>query len=201
MLASKFTSDSKGCFCCNGSDSDQELKQAVKEALATTTQRIANTSKWHQLLDCDWIHLVDSGDQIEFLEALPAFIQHTSACLFVTNLSEKLSEHPKLEYFENGKLVGEPTLCPFTDAHALCADNPDSVHASRWQYRPKPIERIFWAPKKLDMYVTYCLKRKGHFFSSIVAQHPYTLSHARLASWFCYSGLIVLHGSRLIVLV
>ena len=44
-LASKSTSDSKGCFCCNGIDSDHELKQAVKEALATTTQRISNTSK------------------------------------------------------------------------------------------------------------------------------------------------------------
>ena len=82
-------------------------------------------------------YTIDSGGQIEFLEALPAFIQHTSVCLFVTNLSEKLSECPKSEYFEDGKPVGEPTLCPFTDAHALCADNPDSVHPTRWQYRPE----------------------------------------------------------------
>ena len=58
-------------------------------------------------------YTIDSGGQIEFLEALPAFIQHTSVCLFVTNLSEKLSECPKSEYFEDGKPVGEPTLCPF----------------------------------------------------------------------------------------
>ena len=75
-------------------------------------------------------HLNDSnfsGGQIEFLEALPAFIQHTSVCLFVTKLSEMLSECPKSEYFEDGKPVGEPTLCPFTDAHVY---NPDSVHLS-----------------------------------------------------------------------
>ena len=56
-------------------------------------------------------YIIDSGGQIEFLEVLPAFLQHTSVCLFVTKLSEKLSECPKIEYYEAGKPVGEPTLC------------------------------------------------------------------------------------------
>ena len=118
-VSSKSTSDSKGCFCCNGSDSDHEIKQAVKEALATTTCRIANISERQQLLDCDWIYLIDSGGQIEFLEALPAFLQHTSVCLFVTKLSEMLGERPKIEYFVDGKPVGEPTLCPFTNEEMI----------------------------------------------------------------------------------
>ena len=117
--SSESTSDSKGCFCCNGSDSDQELKLAVKEALDKTTHRIATTAEPQQLLDCDWIYLIDSGGQIEFLEALPAFLQHTSVCLFVTKLSEMLSERPKIEYFVDGKPVGEPTLCPFTNEQML----------------------------------------------------------------------------------
>ena len=117
--SSESTSDSKGCFCCNGSDSDQELKLAVKEALDKTTHRIASTSEPQQLLNCDWIYLIDSGGQIEFLEALPAFLQHTSVCLFVTKLSEMLSEHPKIGYFVDGKPVGEATLCPFTNEQML----------------------------------------------------------------------------------
>ena len=112
-------SDSKGCFCCNDSDSDHELKQAAKSAIAETAFRIANTPKPQQLLDCDWIYLIDSGGQIEFLEALPAFLQHTSVCLFVTKLSEMLSTHPQIEYFEDGKPVGKPTLCPFTNEEML----------------------------------------------------------------------------------
>ena len=118
-VSSKSTSDSKGCFCCNGSDSDHELKLAVKEALDKTTRRIASTSEPQQLLDCDWIYLIDSGGQIEFLEALPAFLQHTSVCLFVTKLSEMLSERPKIGYFVDGKPVGEATLCPFTNEQML----------------------------------------------------------------------------------
>ena len=117
--SSESTSDSIGCFCCNGSDTDQELKLAVKEALDKTTRQIASTSEPQQLLDCDWIYLIDSGGQIEFLEALPAFLQHTSVCLFVTKLSEMLSEHPKIGYFVDGKPVGEPTLCPFTNEQML----------------------------------------------------------------------------------
>ena len=114
------TNRKKGCCCCRiaqslGSDSEQ----TAKAALDKTTHRIATTSEPQQFLDGDWIYLIDSGGQIEFLEALPAFLQHTSVCLFVTNLSEKLSECPKIEYYENGKPVGEPTLCPFTNEQML----------------------------------------------------------------------------------
>ena len=38
---------------------------------------------------------------------------------FVIKLSEMLSEHPKIEYYEGGKQVGEPTLCPFTNEQML----------------------------------------------------------------------------------
>ena len=118
--SSKSTSHRKGsCFCCNGSDSDHEVKQAAKLAMDKMACQIANTYKPQQLLDCDWIYLIDSGGQIEFLEALPAFLQHTSVCLFVTKLSEMLSTRPKIEYFVNGKPVGKPTLCPFTNEEML----------------------------------------------------------------------------------
>ena len=118
--SSKSTSHRKGsCFCCNGSDSDHEVKQAAKLAMDKMACQIANTCKPQQLLDCNWIYLIDSGGQIEFLEALPAFLQHTSVCLFVTKLSEMLSTRPKIEYFVNGKPVGKPTLCPFTNEEML----------------------------------------------------------------------------------
>ena len=109
--------NTQDCYCCPIAMSDFE--QTAKAALDETTHRIATTSEPQQLLDCDWIYLIDSGGQIEFLEALPAFLQHTSVCLFVTKLSEKLGECPKIEYYENGKPVGEPTLSPFTNEQML----------------------------------------------------------------------------------
>ena len=41
-----------------------------------------------------------------------------------------LSEHPRIEYFEDGKRVGEPKLCLFTneEAHVLCADTNQCTH-------------------------------------------------------------------------
>ena len=119
-LLSKPTTNKKRCCCCPiaqsfGFDSEQTAKAAIDE----TTRQIVTTSEPQQLLNCDWIYLIDSGGQIEFLEALPAFLQLTSVFLFVTKLSEMLSERPKMEYFENGKPVGEPTLCPFTNEEML----------------------------------------------------------------------------------
>ena len=107
----------RNCYCCFGSDS--ELQQTAKSALDKTARQIANTSEPQHLLDCDWIYLIDSGGQVEFLEVLPAFLQQASVCLFVTKLSEMLNERPKIEYFENGKSVSEPTLCPFTNEEML----------------------------------------------------------------------------------
>ena len=110
----------KNCCCCPiiysyGSD----IEQIAKAALGKTILQIATTSEPQQLLSGDWIYLIGSGGQIEFLEVLPAFLQHIAVCLFVTKLSEMLSEYPKIEYFENGKRVGDPTLCPFTNEQML----------------------------------------------------------------------------------
>ena len=109
----------KCCYCCPfGHSLDSDSEQIAKAALDKTIREIANTSRSH-LLSGDWIYLIDSGGQIEFLEVLPAFLQHISVCLFVTKLCEMLSECPKIEYFENGEPVGEPMLCPFTNEQML----------------------------------------------------------------------------------
>ena len=112
----------KCCFCCQSAHyHGSDIVQITKAALDKTIHQIANTPRGETQpnLDSDWIYLIDSGGQVEFLEVLPAFLQHTSICLFVTKLSEMLSERPKIEYFENGKPVGEPMLCPFTNEQML----------------------------------------------------------------------------------
>ena len=119
--SSESTSHERKCCCwrpiADSHDSDSE--QIAKAALSKTIRQIANKYQSQQLLSGDWIYLIDSGGQIEFLEVLPAFLQHIAVCLFVTKLSEMLSERPIIEYFENGKPLGEPTLCPFTNEQML----------------------------------------------------------------------------------
>ena len=120
------------CYCClipcshnidaepqGNTKHDCELKEITNSSLKETARHIATTFGPRQLLDCNWIYLIDSGGQSEFLEVLPAFLQHTSVCLFVTNLSQKLSECPKIEYYKGGKPVGKPVICPFTNEEML----------------------------------------------------------------------------------
>ena len=114
--------EEKSCYYClteHCCGSNSELQQITKSSLQTTAAKIAATSGSQQFLNCDWVYLIDSGGQIEFLEVLPAFLQHTSVCLFVTKLSETLNEHPTIQYFKEGELVGKPKQCPFTNKEML----------------------------------------------------------------------------------
>ena len=49
----------------------------------------------------------------------PFSSMHQYACLSPIYLRSYISECPKIEYYEDGKPVGEPTLCPFTNEQML----------------------------------------------------------------------------------
>ena len=60
------------------------------------------------------VHFTDSGGQPQFHEVLPVFLRRTTGCLFVLKLSETLSEHPQIEYYDkNGELI-----CSIPSAHS-----------------------------------------------------------------------------------
>ena len=108
------------CCCCPIAHlPDSQLQEITKLALHQTTRLVSASSGSKQRLSSDWIYLIDSGGQVEFLEVLPAFLQNTSVCLFITKLSELLCERPQIKYFKDGKLVGELPLCPFTNEEML----------------------------------------------------------------------------------
>ena len=61
-----------------------------------------------RFLELHWIHFIDSGGQPQFHEVLPAFIRNTTATIFVMRLSERLDEHPMVEYFDvSGQRCGK----------------------------------------------------------------------------------------------
>ena len=80
------------------SSSKQELVQLVEKSQGSK-----------RFLELQWIHFIDSGGQPQFHEVLPAFIRNTTATIFVMKLSERLDEHPLIEYYDvNGELCGKP---------------------------------------------------------------------------------------------
>ena len=46
-----------------------------------------------------WIHLIESGGQLQYHDILPLFIQNPGVTVFVLKLSEELSHHPAIEYY------------------------------------------------------------------------------------------------------
>ena len=79
------------------SSSKQELAQLVEKSKGSK-----------RFLELQWIHFIDSGGQPQFHEVLPAFIRNTTATIFVMKLSERLDEHPMIEYYDpNGELCGK----------------------------------------------------------------------------------------------
>ena len=68
----------------------------------------------------DRITLIDTGGQPQFHEVLPIFMRGTSASMFTIKLSERLSDHPLIEYYnDNGNLVGTPYHSAYTNQQIL----------------------------------------------------------------------------------
>ena len=66
------------------------------------------------LIDKDLIDMKDSGGQPMFHEVLPLFVKNTTFGVLTVKLNERLDSYPMVDYFSNGKRVGEPFPSPFT---------------------------------------------------------------------------------------
>ena len=81
----------------------------VSSAKMELVQVVERSKGSKRFLELQWIHFIDSGGQPQFHEVLPAFIRNTTATVFVMKLSERLDEHPTIEYYDdNGNLRGKP---------------------------------------------------------------------------------------------
>ena len=67
-----------------------------------------------------WIHLIDCGGQLQYHDILPLFIQNPGVTVFVLKLSEELSHHPAIEYYEaDGRPISEPYQSYFSHEQIL----------------------------------------------------------------------------------
>ena len=67
-----------------------------------------------QLDDQDVIDMGDSGGQPMYHEILPVFVSNTMFGMLVVKLNEPLDSYPLIEYYTNGKRIGNPFKSPFT---------------------------------------------------------------------------------------
>lgn len=84
-----------------------QLNSSIVEELGSMLEgRLLDGSV--EILEMDWINILDSGGQPAFHELLPFFVHNPSAALFTFKLSEALSSHYTVTYYKDGKAVGKP---------------------------------------------------------------------------------------------
>ena len=87
-------------------DQPTQLGSDIVEELSSMLER--GRLGCADLIEADWVNIIDSGGQPAFHELLPFFMHDPSAALFTFKLSEALSAHYMVTYYKDGKPVGEP---------------------------------------------------------------------------------------------
>ena len=77
----------------------------------------------------DWVYIVDSGGQPQFHQVLPAFIQHTNLNIFVLRLCDKLSDCPRVTYYDEGGKCNYSTTSVLSNKQILqsCAQATQTI--------------------------------------------------------------------------
>ena len=81
--------------------------------------RMQAGSKKSDLNGKDLLDISDTGGQPMFHEILPVFIHNTMFGILTVKLNESLDSYPLVEYYANGKRIGEPFNSPFTHMETL----------------------------------------------------------------------------------
>ena len=96
------------------------LDDLVKQLNQTTMENTEESEEFRDFTNANWIHLIDSGGQPQFLDLLPIFIRHATIILLVQRLCDRLNDRPTVEYYdEEGALVGTPYLSLFTNLETV----------------------------------------------------------------------------------
>ena len=83
------------------------LERITKLRSSVGREEISTDSLSNLVLKSKWVYVTDSGGQPEYHEILPLFVRCISSALCVTCLTDKLDEIKKVEYFQQGKKVGD----------------------------------------------------------------------------------------------
>ena len=123
-VSAKTSSVSEASTTCKGSVDDTIRKETdsilnhVSSIIAEIQSMVAMEPHAKQITDSNWIYFIDSGGQPHFYNLLPLFIQGISAALYILRLSDRLDDHPLVEYYKND----EPVDVPFR-SHLSTEDN------------------------------------------------------------------------------
>ena len=102
----------------------QELRDKLRKIKSVTTSRTKNV----QLMNVDWIYIVDSGGQPQFREMLPILVQIATACVLTLKLNEPLGDTNEVKFIEKDSELCRPYLSVLTNEQIVkyCSQIVDS---------------------------------------------------------------------------
>ena len=85
-----------------------KLSLTYSKAIQSIKKELCNVKPSTKLFDDDWIHLIDSGGQPQFLDVLPLLYRNESLHIVVTRLDIGLDDKPEFCYTVKGENVAPP---------------------------------------------------------------------------------------------
>ena len=85
-----------------------KLPLTRSKAVESIKEQLPKVKPSNELFDDDWIHLIDSGGQPQFLDVLPLLYRSESLHIVVTRLDIGLDDKPEFRYTVKGENIAPP---------------------------------------------------------------------------------------------
>ena len=94
----------------------QPEKNYATQAMINLVQTVEGSEK---AFIVEFLHMVDTGGQPEFIEIMPSLIHNSNFTLLVLNLAQSLDEYPPIAYYEDGTAYKWPLPSVLTNRQVI----------------------------------------------------------------------------------
>ena len=94
----------------------QPEKNYASQAMTSLVQRVKGPRNTFVV---EFLHMVDTGGQPEFIEIMPSLIHNSNFTLLVLNLAQSLDEYPPIDFHEGGTAFKRPLPSILTNRQVI----------------------------------------------------------------------------------
>ena len=94
----------------------QPEKNYATQAMIDLVQTVEGSEKTFIV---EFLHMVDTGGQPEFIEIMPSLIHNSNLTLLVLNLAQSLDEYPPIDFHEDGRAFQRPLPSILTNRQVI----------------------------------------------------------------------------------
>ena len=97
----------------------QPEKNYASQAMTSLVQTVKGPQKTFVV---EFLHMVDTGGQPEFIEIMPSLIHNSNLTLLVLNLAQSLDEYPPIDFHKDGTTFKRPLPSVLTNIYtSICS--------------------------------------------------------------------------------